>query len=284
MKRAEQRLNLYYRNAANVEKSLQVQYGKTYQKLEQDLIRLFENNDTIKYSQKRLILMMRQLSPRLSQLNDNVTSEITNHLATTFDSSYLKSMFDIFQGFGVGYSFVKLDEKAIKTALTFPWSGDNFVDRLGDGNKRLIGTLRQELTQSMIQGRSLSKTTRAVSKQLGIGYKNTKRIVQTETAYVLSETNKAAFKETHLEEYEFMASLDNKTSEICRGLDGKKFPVAEMQAGVNASPMHPHCRSTEIPYFDDLTGERFARDLETGKGYYVPGDMTYEQWYDQYVK
>ena len=29
--------------------------------------------------------------------------------------------------------------------------------------------------------------------------------------------------------------------------------------------------------------QRWARDPETGKGYYVPGDMNYKEWYNKHV-
>ena len=51
--------------------------------------------------------------------------------------------------------------------------------------------------------------------------------------------------------------------------------------GVNMHPMHPWCRSTTEPVFDDdaLTQmERWARDPVTGEEMRVPPDMTYREW------
>lgn len=53
-----------------------------------------------------------------------------------------------------------------------------------------------------------------------------------------------------------------------------------------APPFHVHCRSTTVPYFDDefdAVGERAARDEETGKTYFVPGNMTYKEWEKAFV-
>lgn len=63
-------------------------------------------------------------------------------------------------------------------------------------------------------------------------------------------------------------------------MDGKVFPVSKMQSGATAPPFHPWCRGTTAPYYEDMVGvgQRFARDIETGKGYYLPSDTTYEQW------
>lgn len=70
-------------------------------------------------------------------------------------------------------------------------------------------------------------------------------------------------------------------------MDGKHFPMSEWKVGVTAPPFHVHCRSTTVPYFDDefdAVGERAARDEETGKTYFVPGNMTYKEWDKAFVQ
>lgn len=63
--------------------------------------------------------------------------------------------------------------------------------------------------------------------------------------------------------------------------------MSEWKVGVTAPPFHVHCRSTTVPYFDDefdAVGERAARDEETGKTYFVPGNMTYKEWDKAFVQ
>lgn len=92
------------------------------------------------------------------------------------------------------------------------------------------------------------------------------------------------YKEAGIEKYLFLATLDLKTSEICRKLDLKSFSVSEAEVGVNLPPMHPFCRSVTVPGTDSRKGTRWARDPITGKSITVPANMTYQQWYDKYVK
>ncbi|SFE96380.1 phage putative head morphogenesis protein, SPP1 gp7 family [Peptostreptococcus sp. D1] len=88
-----------------------------------------------------------------------------------------------------------------------------------------------------------------------------------------------------VKDYEYLATLDIKTSEICRNLDGKKFSLSEAVPGVNYPPMHPHCRSTTVPVdVDDLEDSvRIARD-ENGKNIYVDSNLSYREWYKKYVE
>ena len=108
----------------------------------------------------------------------------------------------------------------------------------------------------------------------------------TEEAFFSSAAQKDCFDELDVEQFEIVATLDSHTSDICRGMDGKHFPMSEWKVGVTAPPFHVHCRSTTVPYFDDefdAVGERAARDEETGKTYFVPGNMTYKEWEKSFV-
>jgi len=90
-----------------------------------------------------------------------------------------------------------------------------------------------------------------------------------------------AYEDAGFDRYRYMAVLDGRTSTICRDLDGKVFHVKDRKVGVNMHPMHPWCRSTTEPVFDDLVIEnqtRWARDPVTGEEMHVPADMTYREW------
>lgn len=114
---------------------------------------------------------------------------------------------------------------------------------------------------------------------------NAGRLVMTEEAYFSSAAQKDCFKSLDVEQYEIVATLDSHTSDICRNLDGKHFPMKDYQPGVTAPPFHVGCRSTAVPYFDEQfdIGERAARGTD-GKTYYVPADMTYKEWEKAFVE
>lgn len=89
-----------------------------------------------------------------------------------------------------------------------------------------------------------------------------------------------------VEKYQILATLDNKTCDICGELDGKIFLVKDAVIGLNSPPFHQGCRCTTIPYYDDTPTEeltRVARDPETGKTYEVPADMTWKEWKEKYL-
>jgi SPP1 gp7 family putative phage head morphogenesis protein len=106
------------------------------------------------------------------------------------------------------------------------------------------------------------------------------RLIRTESAYVAGQTTAVAYDECGIERYEYMATLDNRTSKKCSDNDGKIFDLKDKEVGVNWPPLHPHCRSQTCPTIDGLTREgltRAARDAN-GKTVYVPRGMSFSLW------
>lgn len=95
-----------------------------------------------------------------------------------------------------------------------------------------------------------------------------------------------SYEEADIEKYIFVAVLDKRTSRICQEHDNQVYDRDKAVPGVNCPPMHPWCRSTTVGYDEDADYsklKRRARNPETGKVEYVPADMTYKEWYSEYV-
>ena len=73
-----------------------------------------------------------------------------------------------------------------------------------------------------------------------------RRLVRTESAFVSGEVTAQAYEEAEITKYRYVATLDLRTSEICRELDGQEFAIKDRKVGVNYPPMHPWCRLTTI--------------------------------------
>ena len=107
-------------------------------------------------------------------------------------------------------------------------------------------------------------------------------MLHTEGSFIIEQGTLAAYKEDGVEEYQILATLDTKTSDICREQDSKTYKVYDYITGSTAPPFHQFCRTTTVPYYGEDEGERAARD-EDGKTYKVPANMSYTQWYDRYI-
>ena len=191
------------------------------------------------------------------------------------------------KGFNIGFEIGQIDERKLNKIIAKPWTADgkNFSDRIWQQKAQLVDELHTQLTRNCLLGKAPDDAIKTISNKFGVSKSQAGRLVMTEEAYFHSEAQREAFKELDVEKFEIVATLDNKTSDICREMDGKHFPMSEYEPGRTAPPFHCWCRSVTVPYFDDdfgEIGERAARD-ENGKTYYVPADMTYKEWEKKYV-
>ena len=229
----------------------------------------------------RLEEMFYQCGKYINEVYESTNKRLTVVYSSTIKDNYYQTIFDIHKSIGVGVSFSYIDNDMIKEILAFPWSGRSYSQNLWINRTKLKNAMVQELTQMIIQGKGVKETSRALSKKLDADYKNCLRLIHTEHSYFMGEATAKAYEELEVDKYQFLATLDNRTSEICQKLDGKVFNMKDRVVGVNASPMHPRCRSCEIPYMDNEYSTRFARDSK-GKRIEIPSSITYKEWKEIY--
>ncbi len=243
-------------------------------------------NASSRYHISRLEALKTQLQQQVEVLHGGTLESLTKTLKSVYSDSYYRAAFEVQKGVGVGWSFDKLDQRLIDKVINNPWSqsGDRFSDVIWKDKKKLLNGLETDLTQGLILGKDPQKVIDSMSKKLNTSKSVTGRLVMTESAFFSQQAQHDAFGALGVEKYEIVATLDSRTSELCRWMDGKVFKRSEWEVGVTAPPFHPWCRTTTVPYFDDEfdVGERAARD-EDGNAYYVPANMTYKDWEKAFV-
>ncbi len=245
-------------------------------------------NASARYHVSRLEALKLQTQQSLETLFGNQLDTIDSAMKGIYTSGYYHTAFEIQKGAGVAWDFAALDENKIRKVINRPWAADgrNFSERVWQNRQKLVSELNTELTQNIILGQDPQKAIDAIAKKMGTSKSNAGRLVMTEEAFFSSAAQRDCFSELGVEKYEIVATLDSNTSEICREMDGRVFPMSQWEVGVTAPPFHVRCRTTTVPAFGDefdSIGERAARDPETGKTCYVPADMTYPEWKEKYV-
>lgn len=235
--------------------------------------------DALSYNSQitRLEALHGQIDLILNDLYDHGKDQMKAEFGDAFQEGYYKKIFDIQSRVGFIQSFAKLDEAMIEDVLSYPWSGAMFSDRLWQNKQALTFYLRETLTQGLMQGKGIAAISKQMSDKMGQSYKAAERLVRTEMAHFHGESDKAAYDAVGIEEYEYMATLDMRTCEVCGALDGKHFMVSEAQEGINYPPMHPNDRCTTVEYDPEDALDWY----NTGKP--MPPDMTYEKWYEEQV-
>lgn len=245
-------------------------------------------NASARYHISYLEAMKLQTRQHAELLSTEFEGGMTDFLHKSYSDSYYHTAYEMAKGTGVGTNLARLDSKRIDTVIQKPWAQDgaNFSDRIWSNKQKLIQNLHTELSQNIIRGESPQKAIDNLTKTMNVSRAQAGRLIMTESAAIASVAQRDSLKELGVEQYEILATLDSKTSEICQSLDGQVFDMKDYEVGVTAPPFHPNCRSTTVPYFDDefTDGEeRAARDEGTGKTYYVPADMKYGEWKRRFV-
>lgn len=198
------------------------------------------------------------------------------------NKAYYKNIYDIQKGTGVVTEFATMPVSTIEEILKNNWSGKHYSERIWGNSEVLATKLEEVITSGLMSGKNSRRMATELAELSNYGKMAAERLVRTETTYVTNMAELESYKETDIEKYIFVATLDLRTSDECRKMDGKIIEVDKGVPGENLPPLHPWCRSTTRAYFEGMTRRRRARDPETCKNYIIE-DMNYDEWYQKCV-
>lgn len=236
---------------------------------------------------KRLDDIDKSINRLINAVASKERDAIDKTMRKVYESSYHHAVYEAARMSGLDLQTGPIDEGALETILKKKWSGQNYSERVWNNTQKVADAIKEELMIGALTGKTEKEMTDSINEQFLSGRNKARRLVRTESSYIHNEAHFQAYKDYGIEEYRFVATLDLRTSQICRERDGSVYRVNDKKIGVNAPPMHPWCRSTTIMNLDDETMhnlERFARDPVTGERMKVPADETYKEWYQRMVE
>jgi SPP1 gp7 family putative phage head morphogenesis protein len=137
----------------------------------------------------------------------------------------------------------------------------------------------KEVRNGLLLGESTDKIARRLRRQLiAVPNNQIKAMVRTSVNQVANAASQAVYTQNQdiSSKYQYIATLDSRTSAICRALDGQEFQYGKGPT----PPQHFNCRSTTVPLIDyerlgippPKPGKRRSRDG------LVPANQSYGQW------
>ena len=232
----------------------------------------------------RLDKLRSEILMALQQMGESYEGTLDNYLGDALKDSYYHATFDIAKGINMLFPVAELSKEVVKDILREPWSGKRYSSRIWDNTKKLAGVLKNEIVTSMIRGTSAREMSENIARKMDSSYKQALTLVRTELNYVNNQGSLKAIDETGGEEYRYVATLDSRTSQICRRLDGTIHRVKDGSPGTNMPPMHPRCRSTITVTTGTANAISKRISKVNGKTQYVPANMNYSDWEKVYVK
>lgn len=241
------------------------------------------NREYFKSRITRLEQLENQLYFELVETANTEAASMGNHLSGQLNESYLRSVYEITDRASFSLSFDRFSSVALQVAISKPWKGSNFSSRVwGNHTKYLPDKLSKVMAQAKVSGWGVDRMT----KEMMYGVDKTLRnrmitLVQTESAHLAEVATDKAMEHTGVEEWEWLATLEIHTCEICGVLDGQTFAIDDKTAPI--IPAHPNCRCTKVPVIPGWrSSSRWQRDPITGKGS-IGENITFDEWKDANV-
>ena len=152
--------------------------------------------------------------------------------------------------------------------------------RVGITEGESIAKIARRLRGRLQFGANQEMTARAQALAGGSGMKlannQVRTIVRTSVNQVQTMANQAVYSANQdiTKKYEYVATLDARTTALCGSLDGRKFKYGEGPE----PPQHFNCRSTTVPIIDDDDLRRRFPDTRPSEVGRVPQDLSYPDW------
>ncbi|WAW15445.1 minor capsid protein [Peptostreptococcus equinus] len=226
----------------------------------------------------------------INEVNDFIYKEnnaIFEFLEELYKDTYYRQTYEIAKGVDATVNLFHPNEYKVKLLIKKPWTDDGieFSERLwGPHREKIVEELHKALEESLRKGDNATKMAEDIAEKFEVRKDHAEALLHTESARIDEEARYENLKDLEVEKYIIVATLDHKTSSICRKVDGKVFELSKKEVGVNYPPFHVRCRTTVAPYIDEEygLGQRAARD-KNGKTIYVPENMTYPEFHRKYI-
>ena len=172
---------------------------------------------------------------------------------------------------GLAESQAELFAKTVRNGLL---TGES-VDKIA---RRLKGRLR------FGESKSVRQLAQKGGEATAVANNQVMALVRTSVNQVANAASQRAYEANQdvTQRYRYVATLDGKTSAICRALDGRVFEYGKGPT----PPQHFNCRSTTVPIinYEALGIEPPPEGRRKATEGTVPGNLTYGQWLSRQSK
>jgi len=173
-----------------------------------------------------------------------------------------------------------------------PFNNSLLKDTLKDFSRVQARLIKDSVSMGFYEGKTTSEIVRDVIGTKSQNYKNgilnisrtsAERMVRTALSHTSSVARNKTFNDNSdlIPYYEWVSTLDGRTSPVCRGRDGQVYKVNKGPL----PPAHYNCRSTTSPLFKSdvkVDGKKFIKLDQGGTRASIDGqvsaDLNYNDW------
>lgn len=249
--------------------------------------RLTENLDTMSKARlDRLLIDLKQLSNGLyNDLADDIMKELIDF--TDYEVGFTQRMLN---SNIVGETVLpnpELIQSAIYTNVMKlePTKNYSISSILSEFSLKKANQITQTITDGVIIGDTTPDIVNSLTNLFRLQSNQAATLARTITNHVATQAREAVYRQNRdiMEGYEWVATLDSRTSLICASRDGTVYPFGNDPIKNPKPPAHFSCRSTIVPVvksqYSLFRKERTTRPATGSRGRQrVSASRNYESW------
>jgi len=241
------------------------------------------------------VLTLKKYENLLSWIEDETDSlqasfygELTDHMVDLgqYESSWQTKIFKSSTPSILEFDLEGPSATVIRNIITTtPMGGNLLEDYTSAWSSAVKSGFTKGVRLGLMQGETTGEIVKRVEDVVVSGKRSARTVVQTAISGTSSQIRDRMFKDNEdlLDGVQWVSTLDSRTSEICRGLDGQVFPI---DSGPRP-PAHFNCRSTTTPIIKSWKDLGFDIEelppatrpsVRNGLAGDVPSNKTYNDW------
>jgi SPP1 gp7 family putative phage head morphogenesis protein len=218
----------------------------------------------------------KQLSEYLKQtgklLAESEIDQLTSTLEDIAKETYYLTAYVMSYGLKSQLKFPLIRQEFIDSIINAEFKGETFSSRIWKNKDGLIKKLRLSIEDAMKGQLTVDQVARTVKKEFAVTTYESRRLSITETCRVQVKAQEEIGKNAGVKRQLFTATLDGRTSDICRQYDQKIFDIDDPNKPV--LPLHPFERSLFINMIEGWS-PKVRKDNETKQ---LINYQDYEEW------
>lgn len=260
-------------------KEIRAKVAFIYEKYDGDWVEMNRYN--------RLTKLEKEIADEIRKLTGKNAQSLVRGLMEMFEEAYYQTAYVLTNSVNADLAFAILDRNLVRKAIENPLDRVGFLQRNKENQARLTRQLRENLTQSLIQGESYRTAAKRIRERMNIGATNALRISRTEMHRVRHQAQLESMNEGEkrgiLLKKQWLATIDERTRIRHGRLDGVQvdldgqFEIDGFKADgpglFGVAEMDINCRCTLIEVVDG-----FEPGYRRVKGVGIVKYATYEEF------
>lgn len=269
--------NLYRKSLVDIKKRL-YKYTEEYENLS------FSNRLEV----ERYFHVAKEIDGILANAYPSIESTIKNHVTESAEQGYYGLWYGIEESQKINLAMPLINHDYIQNIVNQPVAGKRLSKRLYDNRDTLAKNVTNNIVEGLFAGKGYKYTAKRVSDQTEASYRQSLRIVRTESGRVQSTTNQQSAENAKAlgidMQKKWLSTLDKRTRRHHQELDGQTVDIEEEFTINGHSALGPrlfgvaeqdiNCRCTTINIVNGITPE-MRYDQENSER--IPF-QSYEEW------